>query len=63
MESDSKLTQDQDNLLKANLKQLRLDHCNTKEYKAIRRLCFEYRHFFNEKIPLTSTKRSNMKLN
>lgn len=45
-----------DNKLKANLKKLRLEHCNRDEKDKIRKLCFEYRDIFHcEEIPLTFT--------
>lgn len=47
---------DLDNNYKANLKNLRLNHCNQEEYDAIRKLCYEYRDIFHsEKNPLTFT--------
>lgn len=45
-----------DNMYKANLKNLRLDHCNQEEYDAIRSLCYEFRDIFHsDEIPLTFT--------
>lgn len=45
-----------ENLQKANLKNLRLEHLNQEEYKAIRNICYEYRDImFCEGIPLTFT--------
>lgn len=45
-----------DNLQKANLKNLRLQHLNQEEYNAIRKLCFEYRDImYCEGIPLSFT--------
>lgn len=56
MEMDEQLTIEHDNLLKSNLKNLRLEHCNQEEKKAIRNLCFEYRDiFYCDKVPLTFT--------
>lgn len=56
IDDNQNLTIDQENLLKANLKQLRLDHLNQEEKAAIRSLCYEYRDIFHcEKIPLSFT--------
>lgn len=64
MEIDEPLSNNQDNILKSNLKQLRLEHCNQEEKKAIRELCFEYRDiFYCEKIPLTFTNQIQHKIN
>lgn len=64
METNENLNQDQDNILKSNLKNIRLSHCNTEEKDAIRKLCFEYRDiFYSEKIPLTFTNEVRHKIN
>lgn len=53
----------QDNVLKANLKNLRLEHCNLEERKAIRDLCIEFRDiFYCDKIPLTFTNQIQHKI-
>lgn len=53
---NTEYSQDYDNLLKQNQKNLRLSHCNTEEYQAIRNLCFEYRDIFHhEDVPLSFT--------
>ncbi|KAL3274916.1 hypothetical protein HHI36_019697 [Cryptolaemus montrouzieri] len=45
-----------DNLLKENLKNLRLEHLNKEEYNSIRKLCYEYRDIFHcSKISLSFT--------
>lgn len=45
-----------DNLLKQNLTKLRLDHVNSEEFEAIKKLCFEYRDiFYCDDIPLSFT--------
>ena len=56
MDMDIDLSYEQDSLLKQNLKNLRLDHCNKEEKDAIRKLCFDYRDiFYCEQIPLSFT--------
>ena len=56
METDQELNEYHDNLLKSNLKNIRLEHCNLEEKNMLRKLCFQYRDiFYNEKIPLTFT--------
>lgn len=53
-----------DKLHKQNLKNLRLEHCNPEEYKAIRDLCYEYRDiFYCEGTPLTFTNQIKHKIN
>lgn len=45
-----------DNLLKENMKNLRLEHLNKEEKEAIRKICFEYRDIFHcKKLPLSFT--------
>lgn len=45
-----------DALLKQNLNKLRLDHTNSEEREAIRRLCYEYRDiFYCDDLPLSFT--------
>lgn len=57
------LSKSQENLLKANLKNLRLEHCNQEERKAIRDLCLEFRDiFYCDKIPLTFTNQIQHKI-
>jgi len=52
------------NLLKANLKNLRLIHYNPEERKANRDLCLEYRDiFYCENTPLTFTNNIRHKIN
>lgn len=64
MEPDCKLNKDQDNLLKANLKNLRLQHCNKEEQNLIRDLCYNYRDiFYCENIPLSFTNEIKHKIN
>lgn len=65
MEIDSdEVYVDQDNILKSNLKNIRLDHCNSEEKQSIRDLCFEYRDiFYCDKIPLTFTSEIQHKIN
>lgn len=64
MEVDNDLDISQDNLLKQNLKNLRLEHCNKEEKDAIRKLCFEYRDiFYCEDIPLSFTNEITHKIN
>ena len=47
---------DIDNKLKANLKNIRLDHCNYEEKQEMRKLCYEFRDIFHcEDIPLSFT--------
>lgn len=56
IETDNVLGVEQQNLLKQNLKNIRVDHCNKEEKEAIRKLCFEYRDiFYCEEIPLSFT--------
>lgn len=53
-----------DHLLKANLKSLRLDHCNIEEKRSIRKLCLEYCDiFYCEQIPLTFSNQITHKIN
>lgn len=53
-----------DNLLKSNLKNISLDHCNKEEKDAIRKLCYEYRDiFYSKEIPLTFTNQVKHKIN
>lgn len=53
-----------DNTLKSNIKNLRLDHCNPEERKAIRDLAYEFRDiFYCDKIPLTFTNQIQHKIN
>lgn len=65
MEVDETCIDEQhDDLLKKNLKNLRLDHCNKEEKNAIRELCFEYRDiFYCEGIPLSFTNKIVHKIN
>lgn len=64
METDIETNNFMDNKLKQNLKNLRLDHCNKEEYKAIRNLCYEYRDiFYCDEIPLTFTNQIKHKIN
>lgn len=64
METDQDLTQYHDDLLKENLKNIRLDHCNPEEKNAIRKLCFEFRDiFYSEGIPLTFTNKIRHTIN
>lgn len=45
-----------DDKLKANLKNINLNHCNQEEKEQIRKLCFEFRDIFHsEDIPLSFT--------
>lgn len=45
-----------DNLLKRNLENIKLDHCNPEEKSQIRKLCYEFRDIFHcESIPLSFT--------
>lgn len=63
MEIDNEISANQDNLLKENLKNLRLDHCNKEENNSIRKLCFEYRDiFYCENIPLSFTNKITHKI-
>lgn len=56
MDTDQDFDRQLDNILKSNLKNIRLDHCNSEEKNALRKLCFEYRDiFYSNKIPLTFT--------
>lgn len=56
METDQDYDQNLDNILKSNLENIRLDHCNSEEKNALRKLCFEYRDiFYSTHIPLTFT--------
>lgn len=56
MEIDNDFSITQDNVLKQNLKNIRLDHCNKEEREAIRKLCFDYRDiFYCDKLPLSFT--------
>lgn len=51
-----KVSKEEDNKLKANLKNLRLEHLNPEEKKAIHQLCLQYRDIFHcEDFPLTFT--------
>lgn len=64
VDSDESFSQNQDNILKSNLRNLRLDHCNLEEKQAIRDLCLEYRDiFYCDKIPLTFTSEIQHKIN
>jgi len=63
-EIDQNLDMEKDNILKENMKNLRLNHCNLEEKKEIRKLCFEFRDIFHsEKIPLTFTSKIKHKIN
>lgn len=63
METDDILSKEQDNLLKQNLKNLRLEHCNEEEKHVIRELCYEYRDvFYCDDIPLSFTNQMNHKI-
>lgn len=65
LETDIKYDQHFDNLQKANLKNLRLEHCNKEENDAIRKLCIEFRDIFScEGIPFSFTNqiKHNIKL-
>lgn len=64
METDEEIDIEKDNILKENLKNVRLEHCNQEEYNAIRKLCFEYRDiFYCDKILLTFTNKIRHKIN
>lgn len=64
METDEILDETQDRIQKENLKNLRLNHCNSEEKQAIRNLCFEFRDiFYNENLPLTFTNKIQHKIN
>lgn len=64
MEIDDDISPNYDNILKANLKNLRLNHCNQEERDAIRNLCLEFRDiFYCENIPLTFTNQIRHKIN
>lgn len=64
MDVDSPLDQQQENILKQNLKNIRLDHCNKEEKDVIRKLCLDYKDiFFCEGIPLSFTNQITHKIN
>ena len=64
METDTEIDDYIDKLQKQNLKNLRLSHCNTEEYKAIRNLCYEYRDiFYCDGTPLTFTNQVKHSIN
>lgn len=55
-EPEIKISKELDNKLKANLRNLRLNHCNNEEKETIRNLCLEFRDIFHcEDIPLSFT--------
>lgn len=63
-EHTNTFTQNHDDLLKGNLKNIRLDHCNLKEKQAIRKLCYDYRDiFYCEDIPLSFTNKIKHRIN
>ncbi|WP_253302428.1 reverse transcriptase domain-containing protein [Wolbachia endosymbiont of Psylliodes chrysocephala] len=64
METDEIFTDNHDRILKENLKQIRMDHCNQEESDAIKNLCLEYRDiFYCENIPLTFSNTIKHKIN
>ena len=64
IETDQILSKNQHDILKSNLKNIRLDHCNLEEKDALRKLCFEYRDiFYSKEIPLTFTNEVRHKIN
>lgn len=55
---------EQDLILKDNLKNIRLDHCNSEEKQFLKKLCFEYRDIFHcEDIPLSFANNVKHKIN
>lgn len=63
IDTETDMNEEYENLRKANLKKLRLNHCNSEERKAIQTLCYEYRDiFYCDDIPLSFTNKITHKI-